>query len=56
MTEQDFCIYLGKLEVVLTDGEEMVSVIKKMISMLDSCDHEDFFGTEGWRYHFGWGE
>lgn len=40
----------------LTEDEcrQLVDVIIKMENMLDISDSDDYFGTEGWRYHFGW--
>ena len=31
-----------------------VSRAKAMKSMLDETNEDDYFGTEGWKRHFGW--
>lgn len=28
-------------------------LLKKIIEELDRLDEDDFFGTEGWKHHFG---
>lgn len=53
MTEKEFCKILGKLEAQ-GGYEEFVANIESMMSMLDETDEDDTFGTQGWRYHFGW--
>ena len=28
-------------------------LLEKLINELDKLDEDDFFGTEGWKHHFG---
>lgn len=56
MTESEFNQILGKLEAQDDRNTHFVWVVNQMMKMLDECDYEDFFGTEGWRYRFGWGQ
>ena len=55
MSEEDFTMMMGKISC--ENGEEgkiFVEKIKEMKKMLDETDGDDYFGTEGWRRHFGW--
>lgn len=50
-----FLLFCGKISSEHgSQGEEFKSIILEMISMLDEADQDDYFGTEGWKYHFGW--
>lgn len=35
-------------------AQQLIDVVEKMERMLDESDQDDYFSTEGWRYHFGW--
>lgn len=39
---------------IQVDGAMVSEEIEFMISILDAGDHDDAFGTQGWRYHLGW--
>lgn len=52
MTEKEFNRCLGAASSTL--GKEFVEIIDKIFRLLDEADHEDFFGTEGWRHSIGW--
>lgn len=54
MTERDFTKILGRLEVESDTMFQFVDIIGRMMTMLDEADMDDYFGTEGWRYNFGW--
>lgn len=56
MTEQEFSKFLATIEHHYgSAGEEFVEIVEGMMTLLDSCDPDDIFGTEGWRRDFGWG-
>lgn len=53
MTESQFYMALGAFGTH-SGNSIFVNIIQDMIRMLDECDHEDFFGTEGWKHQLGW--
>lgn len=56
MTEAEFNQTLGLLQAQDDRNANFVWVVNQMVRLLNECDHEDFFGTEGWRHYFGWDE
>ena len=57
MSEAEFNQFLGYLSTTSFkgyDGQQLVEIINGMMTLLDSTDADDFFGTEGWRRDFGW--
>lgn len=56
LTEQELNITRGKALVGKASPAEILSAFGHwdLIEMrLDELDHEDYFGTEGWRHFFG---
>jgi ATP-dependent protease HslVU (ClpYQ) peptidase subunit len=59
LTQKELNIIRGKVLVGHASVGEILSVfylMDKMENLLDEGDLEDFYGTEGWRHRFGWGE
>ena len=56
LSHRKVCEFTGKALVgALTRDEQLMlcNHITAMEQKLDECDLEDWFGTEGWRHHFG---
>lgn len=56
LSDRQMHMYRGKALVGALTREEQLQVVEhlNLIEMkLDEKDDEDFFGTEGWRHHFG---
>ena len=56
--EKEYRLLLGKLIVgqPLSDAEAQTfaDTLYQFECLLDSADHDDYFGTEGWRHMLGW--
>ena len=53
MTVTEFESFTNNLYALLGGGQgsaEYVEVVKKMISLLNEADYEDYYGTQGWKY------
>ncbi|MDE3023176.1 MAG: hypothetical protein KGI54_15225 [Pseudomonadota bacterium] len=56
MTEKKLNYYRGLLAAGKLDANqisELFDYIYALEDLLDEADHEDFYGTEGWRYALG---
>jgi hypothetical protein len=60
MTEKEYNKVLLKLALgaplAHEEVQEFIAVVEHMESMLDAGDGDDYYGTVGWRYHFGWSD
>ncbi len=57
LTEKEINIIRGKAMVGPIEGKEVLQlfdIFDQLEQMLDEADQDDYFGTQGWRYHFGW--
>ena len=55
ISEDEFQKMLGAIELSHGEkGKAFVEKVEQMKSMLDETDEDDYFGTEGWKRHFGW--
>jgi hypothetical protein len=41
------------IEIKKMTEEQAKELLEKIVNKLDELDGEDFFGTEGWKHHFG---
>lgn len=56
LTEQELNMIRGKSIVERASAKELMQVFSHydlIEQKLSELDHEDFFGTEGWRHFFG---
>jgi len=57
MNYTEFLMFTGKISSEYgSKGEEFRHLILALLVMLDETDQDDYFGTQGWKYHFGWEE
>ena len=52
MNVSDFFMALGKLSAS-EEYSEFAEHIQDLVSLLDTMDEEDSFGTEGWKHAIG---
>jgi hypothetical protein len=59
LKENQLDMIRGKMLVAAATPAELQAFlvyVSALESLLDRCDSEDFFGTEGWRREVGWDE
>ena len=59
LKENQLDMIRGKMLVAAATAKELqdfLTYVSALESLLDRCDSEDFFGTEGWHREMGWDE
>jgi hypothetical protein len=59
LSEKELDMIRGKMLVAAATPKELQAFllyVTELEALLDRCDSEDFFGTEGWHREVGWDE